>query len=134
MKRYLHTFLRKLVLTETSVQKLTLSFCLGAFLAFSPYIGLQTWLTFPICWFFRLNVTITLASLYLISNPFTMVPIIIAGYALGKWLLINFHRCIDIESLQLLANAIIPLFQEQLKGRSHRLKRPRAQSWVQSAG
>lgn len=92
MKQYVNSVLKKLILAETSVQRLALSFSLGGFLAFSPYIGLQTWLTFPICWIFRLNVTVTLAALYLISNPFTMVPIIIVGYAFGTWLFTDlFH-------------------------------------------
>jgi uncharacterized protein (DUF2062 family) len=92
MNQYVNSILRKLIKAETSVSKLAWSFSFGGFLAFSPYLGLQTWLTFPFCWLFGLNVTVTLASLYLISNPITMVPIILAGYGFGRFLLIDIGR------------------------------------------
>lgn len=75
-----------MVLAERSIRVLTLSFCLGGALAFSPYVGLQTWLAFPLCWIFGLNVVITIAGLYIIGNPFTMGPIAVLDYVFGKWI------------------------------------------------
>lgn len=86
LKEYIKKILYKLVLAERSPTKLALSFSLGTFLAFSPFLGLQTWLAFPLCWISGLNVTVTLTTLYVISNPFTMIPIIISGYMFGSWL------------------------------------------------
>lgn len=91
IKNYILKVLNKLVLAERSVTKLTLSFCLGASLAFSPYVGVQTWLIFPLCWIFGLNVTVSIGALYLISNPFTMLPIILGDYMFGYWL-VNFFN------------------------------------------
>lgn len=93
---YIKKILHKLVLAERSPTKLALSFCLGVYLAFSPFVGLQTWLVFPICWLFKLNVTVTLSTLYLVSNPFTMVPIILVGYMFGQWL---FDKVLHIDAI-----------------------------------
>lgn len=91
IKDYIVKVLNKVVLAERSVTVLTLSFCLGGALAFSPYVGLQTWLAFPICWFFGLNVTVAIAGLYFIGNPFTMVPILLSDYMCGVWVINTFH-------------------------------------------
>ncbi len=96
MKEYIKKFLYKLVLAEQSAKKLTASFALGVYLAFSPFIGLQTWLVFPLCWLLRLNITVSLATLYVVSNPVTMIPIIISGYMFGEWLLV---KCLHITFL-----------------------------------
>lgn len=76
-----------LILSEKSVTKLTLSFCLGNFIAWSATIPLQTPLIFLLSWLFRLNTTVTFTIVYLINNPFTMVPIYVADYIFGNWLL-----------------------------------------------
>jgi uncharacterized protein (DUF2062 family) len=79
-----------LVLAEKSVTKLTLSFCLGNFIAWSATIPLQTPLIFLLSWLFRLNTTVTFTTVYLINNPFTMIPIYVADYIFGNWLLNSF--------------------------------------------
>lgn len=89
MKNYVKQILHKLILAEKSPTTLALSFSLGAFLAFSPYLGLQTWLVFPLCWILKLNITVTMTTLYLISNPLTFVPIVLTGYWVGQWFLIK---------------------------------------------
>src|SRR5581483_4812060 len=89
IKEYIKKAIVKLVLAESSAEKLTLSFCLGVYLAFSPFLGFQTWLVFPLCWIFRLNITVTMTTLYIVSNPFSMIPIILAGYFVGELLLIK---------------------------------------------
>lgn len=91
IKDYLFKILNKLVLAERSVSTLTISFCLGGALAFSPYVGLQTWLVFPLCWMFGLNVAVTIAGLYLVGNPFTMIPILLADYLCGTWIINTLH-------------------------------------------
>lgn len=86
IKKYIKKVLDKLILAEKSPTKLTLSFCLGAYLAFSPWLLLQTWLVFPLAWILKLNATVAMSSLYLISTPITFPFIIIIDYMFGTWL------------------------------------------------
>lgn len=106
IKKYIKKVLDKLILAEKSPTRLTLSFCLGAYLAFSPWLLLQTWLVFPLCWILRLNATVTMASLYLISTPITLPLIIIVDYFIGSWFLYNL--------LNINAAAYNPGFMESL--------------------
>jgi len=83
-------FIYKLISSEKSVTKLSLSFCFGVFIAWTPVIPLipvQTLLIFLFSWLFKLNTTVTFATVYLINNPFTMIPICFADYVFGSWLL-----------------------------------------------
>lgn len=83
-------FIYKLISSEKSPQKLASSFCCGIFIAWTPVIPVipvQTFLIFLLSWFFRLNTTVTFATVYLINNPITMIPICVADYMFGSWLL-----------------------------------------------
>ena len=85
MKKYLVSFLKKLLLKERSIPRLSASFCLGTFIALTPTIPLQTPLAVVLSWLFGLNVAVAVAALYVVNNPLTMIPIYVAGYALGVW-------------------------------------------------
>lgn len=83
-------FIYKLIASEKSVTKLALSFCFGVFIACTPVMPLipvQTLLIFLLSWLFKLNTTVTFATVYLINNPFTMIPIWFLDYMFGFWLL-----------------------------------------------
>jgi uncharacterized protein (DUF2062 family) len=97
IKEYIKKILFKLVLAERSAHKLALSFCVGNFIALSPTIPLQTPLAFLLSWIFRLNPTVVVTSLYLINNPFTMVPIYVINYMFGKWL---FEKVLGLNLIQ----------------------------------
>jgi uncharacterized protein (DUF2062 family) len=79
--------LTKLVLHERSASKLTLSFCAGVYIAFSPFIALHTVMCIAVSWFFSLNFLVTLIVSNLVNNPWTMVPVYASDYLLGDWLL-----------------------------------------------
>lgn len=83
---YFKKFLLKLVGQEKSVEKLTISFCVGNFIAWLPIIPLQTPLIFIVSSIFGLNTAVVFATVYIINNPFTLIFIYIAGYAFGNWL------------------------------------------------
>ena len=85
-------FFLKLILEESALKKLTLSFCFGNFIAWSATIPLQTPLIFLFSWLFRLNTKVTFATVYLISNPLTIVPIYAIDYAFGNWFLNTFLK------------------------------------------
>lgn len=87
--KYIKNFLYKMVLAERSPKKLALSFCLGSFIAFTPTIPFQTPLMFFLSWLFRLNTTVTVGAAYLVNPPIpiTIIPIYVANYLFGSWLL-----------------------------------------------
>jgi uncharacterized protein (DUF2062 family) len=87
MNSYIKKVVDKLLSSEHSPERLAMSCCLGVFIATSPFIGLQTWILLPLCWISRLNTVVAITVLYLVNNPLTMIPIIVADYAVGYWLL-----------------------------------------------
>lgn len=87
MFKWLKNFLHRLVLSEKSSTRLTLSFCLGNFIAWAPIIPFQTPLIFILSWLLRLNTTVTFATVYIINNPITIVPIYVLDYLVGSWIL-----------------------------------------------
>ncbi len=68
-----------------SVSKVAWSCALGVYLAFSPFLGVQTVLVFIFSFLFRARASIVFAVLYLVNNPWTMVPIFFLDYGLGIW-------------------------------------------------
>lgn len=71
---------------ERSPKKFALSFCMGIFIAFCPFIGLRTVMAFVFSRLFMLNFVVVLATLMVIHNPWTMIPVYGAGYFFGLWL------------------------------------------------
>lgn len=92
IKTHIKSILYKLVLSEKSPSKLALSFCIGNFIALSPTIPLQTPMAFALSWIFRLNPTVVVTTLYIINNPFTMIPIYVVDYMFGVWFFEKFLR------------------------------------------
>lgn len=89
--------LKKIIFGERSVHKLTISFCLGNFIAFSPFIAFHTIMIIFSGWLFRLHTPLMLAVSYGINNPWTAIPIYTLDYLFGKWLLYSFLN-IDMSS------------------------------------
>jgi uncharacterized protein len=85
-------FLIRLLHQEKSPHMLALSFCMGNYIAFSPFLGLHTAMIFVFSWLFGLNLAVTFASSYFINNPITMIPLYSADYMVGYWL---FYRVLQ---------------------------------------
>lgn len=97
MSRF-NTFLTKLASQERSSTKLAFSFCMGNYIAFSPFLGLHTVMVFLFVWLFRLNFTVTFAAAYLVNNIFTAVPVYAADYFFGYWFVHNVTQ-LDLQKL-----------------------------------
>jgi uncharacterized protein len=67
-----------------SVKKLTLSFCMGIYIAFSPFPGGHTIMMFIAKWLFKINFPILFISTS-INNPWTMAAFYSLDYAFGYW-------------------------------------------------
>lgn len=85
MKKFYNKVLDKLVKAEPSAEKLAWSITLGTYLAFSPYLGLQTPLVFVLAFLLRANYAVVFIVLYSVNNPWTMIPLAAMDYAFGHW-------------------------------------------------
>jgi len=78
---------RRLLSLDDPPERTALAFSVGVFIAFSPFLGLHTLLATLIAFLFRFN-KVAIYSGTFINNPFlTLVPIIVASYAVGAFLL-----------------------------------------------
>lgn len=87
-------YFKTLAYAEKSPHKLALSFCIGAYIAFSPFPGLHTLMIFAFSVLFGLNLTVTFAAAYGINNPITLVPVYAADYGVGYWLI---HKVLEFD-------------------------------------
>lgn len=72
--------------TERCIHTLTLSCCMGIYMAFIPFVG-KTFLILFMSPLLRLNTPIVLLICTIIYNPWTMIPVYLSGYWFGQWLL-----------------------------------------------
>ncbi len=78
---------RRLLAIDDPPERTALAFSVGVFIAFSPLLGLHTILATLLAFLFRFNKVAIYAGTF-VNNPFlTLVPIIIASYTLGAFVL-----------------------------------------------
>lgn len=94
---------RRLLAIDDPPERTALAFSIGVFIAFSPFLGLHTIMATALAFLFRFN-KIAIYTGTFVNNPFlTLVPIIIASYAVGAFILGRPLRIPD-EGLELLKN------------------------------
>jgi len=78
---------RRLLAIDDPPERTALAFSIGVFIAFSPFLGLHTIMATALAFLFRFN-KIAIYTGTFVNNPFlTLVPIIIASYAVGAFIL-----------------------------------------------
>lgn len=78
---------RRLLAIDDPPERTALAFAIGVFIAFSPFLGLHTIMATVLAFAFRFNKIAIYAGTF-VNNPFlTLVPIILASYAVGAFLL-----------------------------------------------
>ncbi len=78
---------RRLLAIDDPPERTALAFSVGVFIAFSPLLGLHTILATLFAFLFRFNKVAIYAGTF-VNNPFlTLVPIIVASYAVGAFIL-----------------------------------------------
>lgn len=82
---YIKNFLKRLIYGERSPKKLALSFSIGIFIAFSPFIGFHNIMIFFFSWAFGLN-TLTTFAIAHINNPITTIPCFSLCHMFGHWI------------------------------------------------
>lgn len=94
---------RRLLALDDPPERTAFAFAVGVFIAFSPFLGLHTITATAVAFLFRFNKVAIYAGTF-INNPFfTLVPIIIASYAIGAFILGRPLR-IPAEGIELLQN------------------------------
>jgi uncharacterized protein (DUF2062 family) len=79
--------IRRLLAIDDPPERTALAFSIGVFIAFSPFLGLHTIMATALAFLFRFN-KIAIYTGTFVNNPFlTLVPIILASYATGAFLL-----------------------------------------------
>jgi uncharacterized protein (DUF2062 family) len=78
---------RRLLAIDDPPERTALAFSVGVFIAFSPLLGLHTILATLIAFVFRFNKVAIYTGTFLNNPPLTLVPIIIASYAVGAFLM-----------------------------------------------
>ena len=92
---------RRLLALDDPPERTALAFSIGVFIAFSPFLGLHTIMATVIAFLFRFN-KIAIYTGTFVNNPFlTLVPIILASYAVGAFLMSR-PLALPRESLELL--------------------------------
>ncbi|HEV2705733.1 MAG TPA: DUF2062 domain-containing protein [Pyrinomonadaceae bacterium] len=92
---------RRLLAIDDPPERTALAFSVGVFIAFSPFLGLHTIMATVLAFIFRFNKIAIYAGTF-INNPFlTLVPILVASYAVGAFLMGRPLR-LDAEKMQLL--------------------------------
>ena len=94
---------RRLLAIDDPPERTALAFSVGVFIAFSPFLGLHTITATVLAFAFRFN-KIAIYTGTFVNNPFlTLVPIILASYAVGA-LVLGRPLALPAESLEILKN------------------------------
>ena len=94
---------RRLLAIDDPPERTALAFSIGVFIAFSPFLGLHTIAATLVAFLFRFNKIAIYAGTFL-NNPFlTLVPIIVASYAVGA-LVLGRPLSIPAEGIELIKN------------------------------
>ena len=78
---------RRLLAIDDPPERTALAFSIGVFIAFSPFLGLHTIVATLIAFIFRFNKLAIYTGTFVNNPPLTLVPIIIASYAVGALLM-----------------------------------------------
>ncbi|KKP25469.1 MAG: hypothetical protein UR14_C0006G0102 [candidate division TM6 bacterium GW2011_GWE2_31_21] len=93
-KKKIIDIIEKQKITTTAPSTLAISFCLGLFIAFSPFIGFHTIMAVVFPWLFGLNMPMILLGT-IVNNPWTMIPIYSLDYGVGYYII---HSIFKIDS------------------------------------
>ena len=89
--------LRTHISASHSPDVLAISFVIGNYIAFSPYLGLHSIEVIIFSWLLNLNMPLTFFAAYGINNPWTVLPIYTADYMVGYWFV---HSCLKLDTLK----------------------------------
>ena len=83
---------KKVLLSGESSNKLASSFCIGLYIAFSPFPGAHTIMMIISKYIFKLNFPVLFFATS-INNPWTMIPFFSCDYVFGYWFVHSVLSC-----------------------------------------
>ena len=92
-------------------------FAVGVFISITPFFGIHTPMAIGAAFLFRLNKLTPITGAW-VNTPFTVVPVLIASFKLGEYLLGNKPRPFNVNFDQLSWAAIRPYADAILLGSS----------------
>jgi uncharacterized protein (DUF2062 family) len=98
MQGRIKKFVSSLFALDDTPERIALAFAIGVFLAFSPLIGLHTFLGIVFAFLFGLNRLALFLGVF-VNNPWTLVPIYGAGTYLGS-LIVGFPSRPDLPDFE----------------------------------
>jgi len=82
LRRAFQNYMRRLLMLNDTPERIALAFSIGVFFAFSPLLGLHTFLGLIVAFLFGLNRPAVLIGVF-VNNPWTLVPIYTVATYLG---------------------------------------------------
>ena len=95
------SFIKQTAHLSISPDLATRSWCVGIFVAWSPFLGLQTVMALLLSYFFQLDARITLVASFVVNNIWTVVPICLINYAFGR-LIFDFFQITPLHNPSIL--------------------------------
>ena len=102
---------KKILSLDAHPGHISAGFAVGVFISFTPFFGLHTPLAIALAFIFRLNKVTCITGAW-VNTPLTMVPVLVASYNMGRFLLgkpaqtLTFTN-LDWHSLQPYAKSIL---------------------------
>lgn len=92
--------LRTILTLDSHPGHISAGFAVGVFISFSPFFGLHTILALVAAFLLRVN-KITCITGTWVNTPITMIPVFVASYQIGEFILGRTPQKLIIESLSL---------------------------------
>lgn len=91
--------LRKILSLDAHPGHISVGFAVGVFISFTPFFGLHTPMAIAFAFLFRLNKLTCITGAW-INTPLTVVPVLVASYNLGRFLLGKPHKELVFKGLE----------------------------------
>jgi uncharacterized protein (TIGR03546 family) len=90
---------KKILSLDAHPGHIATGFAVGVFVSFTPFFGLHTPLVIALAFIFRLNKLTCITGAW-VNTPLTVVPVLMASYNLGRFLLGKPHKEIVFKALE----------------------------------
>ena len=90
---------KKILSLDAHPGHISAGFAVGVFISFTPFFGLHTPLAIAMAFIFRINKVTCITGAW-VNTPLTIVPILVASYNLGRFLLGKPHKELAFKTLE----------------------------------
>lgn len=90
---------KKILSLDAHPGHISTGFAVGVFISFTPFFGLHTPIAIALAFIFRLNKLTTVTGAW-VNTPLTMVPVLVASYNLGRFLLGKPHKELILKTIE----------------------------------